>query len=74
MIRRAMVLDLYKGERELQVRVDADPTAMMFKKSVRSPVHAWICGQCGYVEMYADKPGELYKAFTEAQSTMTHLG
>jgi predicted nucleic-acid-binding Zn-ribbon protein len=74
-IQRAMVVDSYEGgKRNLQVRVDANPTAMMFKKSVHSPVHAWICGQCGYVELYADKPAELYKAFTEARSTMPNLG
>lgn len=75
MIPRAMVVDSYEGgKRHIQVRVDADPAAMVFKKSVHSPVHAWICGQCGYIELYADDPAELYKAFTEAQSTMTHLG
>jgi len=73
-IPRARVLALYQGDRELHARVDADPTATVFKKAVRSPVHAWICGQCGYVEMYADNPSELYKAFIAAQSTMTRLG
>lgn len=62
------------AEQSFTVRVDADPGAVMFKKSVRSDIHAWICGECGFIEMYADNPGELYKAFTEAQSTITHLG
>lgn len=46
----------------------------MFKKSVRSDIHAWICGDCGFIEMYADNPLELYKAFTTAQSSMNNLG
>lgn len=77
MIRRALVIDKVTAagaEQNFTVRVDADPDAVMFKKSVRSDVHAWICGQCGYMELYADDPAELYRAFTAAQSTMTHLG
>jgi formate-dependent nitrite reductase cytochrome c552 subunit len=71
-----MVIDKVSAagaERNFAVRVDADPTAMMFKKSTRSDVHAWICGQCGYMELYADNPGELYQAFTAAQSTFPDL-
>jgi len=65
-----MVVDFGQGgERDLKVRVDADPTAMVFKKSTRSDVHAWICGQCGYTELYADDPAELYNAFTASGST-----
>jgi hypothetical protein len=55
------------------VRVDADPTAMVFKKSTRSDVHAWICGQCGYLELYADDPADLYNAFTASGSTLPDL-
>ena len=70
-----MVVDSYQGGgRNLKVRVDADPAAVMFKKSTRSPVHAWICGQCGYIELYADNPGELYQAFSKARSTLPDLG
>ena len=61
------------AEQNFTVKVDADPTAIMFKKSVRSDVHAWICGQCGYIELYADNPGELYQAFTTAKSTLPDL-
>ncbi|HEV2698157.1 MAG TPA: hypothetical protein VGU90_09210, partial [Terriglobales bacterium] len=78
-VQRAMMVDkLMSGggagaERTLNVRVDADPNAMVFKRSTRSVVHAWICGQCGYMELYADTPGELYQAFTAAQSALTDL-
>ena len=73
-IQRAMVVDFGQGgERDLKVRVDADPTAMVFKKSARSVVHAWICGECGYIELYADSPTELYQAFTAAKSTLPDL-
>jgi hypothetical protein len=73
-IQRAMVVDFGQGgERDLKVRVDADPTAMVFKKSTRSDVHAWICGQCGYLELYADDPADLYNAFTASGSTLPDL-
>jgi len=73
-IQRAMVVDFGQGgERDLKVRVDADPTAMVFKKSTRSDVHACICGQCGYMELYADDPTELYNAFTASGSTLPDL-
>jgi formate-dependent nitrite reductase cytochrome c552 subunit len=61
------------ASRTLELRVDADPIAVMFKKSTRSPVHAWICAQCGYIELYADNPGELYQAFATAKSTLPDL-
>lgn len=71
-VQRAMMIDKVStgggAERPLNVRVDADPNAMVFKKSVRSVVHACICGQCGFMELYADNPAELYQAFTAAQS------
>jgi predicted nucleic-acid-binding Zn-ribbon protein len=75
-IQRAMVVDKVSAagaEQDFTVRVDADPSAFMFKKSARSVVHAWICGQCGYIELYAENPGELYQAFTTSQSTLTDL-
>jgi len=73
-IQRAMVVDFGQGgEKSLRVRVDADPTAMVFKKSTRSDVHAWICGQCGYMELYADDPADLYNAFTASGSTLSDL-
>ena len=62
------------AEQNFTVRVDSDPTAMMFKKSTRSDVQAWICGQCGYMELYADKPGELYRASIAVRSTLPDLG
>ena len=76
-IRRAMAVDKVTAtgaERNFTVRVDADPTATVFKKSTRSDVHAWICGQCGYMELYADNPAELYEAFTASRSTLPDLG
>lgn len=69
-LQRAMVADkVGQGNYEynLQVRVDARPSALMFKKSARSDIHAFVCSSCGYVEFYADDPKALYDAFLAAQ-------
>ena len=61
---------VYYGQRgggNVSLRVDADPTAMFLKKSVRSIFHAEVCSACGYVEFYADNPAELLAAFRDAQ-------
>jgi predicted nucleic-acid-binding Zn-ribbon protein len=65
---RAMVADRNQnGEYDLRLRVDAQPSAMVFKHAARSAVHACVCSSCGYVEFYADDPKALYDAFLAAQ-------
>ena len=65
-VHRAMVVDRNQnGEQSLNLRVDADPAAIVFKKSVRSTVHAEVCSACGYTEFYADGPAALMNAFVQ---------
>ena len=65
---RAMAVDRTDaGELDLQVRVDAKPSAFILKKSACSKLHAFVCGSCGYVEFYADDPKTLYDAFIASQ-------
>lgn len=67
-VQRVLVMDRTDaGEVQLQLRVDANPSAMVFKHSVHSGLRAFVCSACGFVEFYADNPGELYKAFNAAQ-------
>lgn len=54
-------------EYDLKLRVDAQPSAMVFKQAARSAIHASVCSSCGYVEFYADDPQTLYDAFQAAQ-------
>lgn len=28
-------------------------------------VHAWVCGECGYMPLFADNPQELYEAYQQ---------
>jgi len=66
---RTMVADraMRNVEYDLRLRVDAHPSAFMLKESVRSKLHAYVCGSCGYVEFYVDDPKALYDAFLAAQ-------
>jgi len=67
-VQRAMAVVAERGtDVDLEVRADAHPSALVFKKSARSTVHAYLCSSCGYVEFYADDPKALYDAFLAAQ-------
>ncbi len=44
---------------ELSVATFRKPDAVIFKQRQTSTVSAWVCKQCGYVELYADTPASL---------------
>ncbi len=68
-VHRAMVVHRNESqEQSLNLRVDADPAAIVFKKSVRSIMHAEVCSSCGYIEFYADDPAALMDAFVKSQA------
>ena len=71
---RAMVVTEVRGvDASLNLRQDAKPSALVFKNSARSEVHAFVCSACGYVEFYADDPKELYDAFVAAQQDLPKI-
>ena len=71
---RAMVADRNQNmEYDLKLRVDAQPSAMVFKQAARSAIHACVCSSCGYVEFYADDPQTLYDAFLAAQQNTPQI-
>lgn len=41
---------------ELTVATYKKPGAFLFKGEQSSTVSAWVCGECGFVELYADEP------------------
>lgn len=50
----------------LQVVVEGDPTAMIFKDRLYARVTADICGECGHLELKAENAGDLYKHFRQS--------
>lgn len=53
-IRRAKVIDRDDSSftQDLQVAVDANPDAIIFKGREKFVVQAWVCKKCGYIELY----------------------
>lgn len=47
----------------LRVAVDQDPNAFIFNDTYTSNVSAWVCGSCGYMELFAADPRGLYDAY-----------
>lgn len=43
--------------------VPENPNALIFKNLVPSIVRAWICGTCGYTELYAEEPALLWDTY-----------
>jgi rubrerythrin len=52
---------------DLTVHVYENPEAFFFKAASSGTLHAWICGECGYVETYVENPGELYSAYLNTE-------
>ncbi len=70
-IPQAKVIDRadYNTETDLTVAVDEKPDAFVFKQRIRSGVTAKVCGNCGYLELYADEPQSLYSAYQNHNQT-----
>jgi hypothetical protein len=47
----------------LNVVMDEKPDAWLFKGEVRSRLQAWVCGACGFTELYAQDPAALLAAY-----------
>jgi hypothetical protein len=48
------------------VGVDRHPDRGRLERSVSTGIHAAVCGSCGFVEFYANQPGELYDVYLRA--------
>jgi len=54
---------------ELTTRVEERPDALIFKgETVESYLRAWVCGECGYTELYATDHRYLFDLYTRAQT------
>jgi hypothetical protein len=66
-IPRARVVDSRDGH--LRVTVARDPEAVFFKGEEKIHTYARVCGECGFVELFARDPYALYEAYLIARST-----
>ena len=48
--------------------VETKPEALLFKGEVRVPTRAQVCGDCGFVEVYAADPRKLWEAYVDRLS------
>lgn len=64
-IPKAKVIDRgdYNSEGDLVVAIDENPDALIFKERFRTTTIAKVCGNCGFIEFYANNPNELYQAY-----------
>ena len=65
-IPNAMVLD--EGQYAsgyLKIAVDQKPDAFLFKGRISGGVNIVVCGDCGYIEFYAESPRTLYQAYRD---------
>jgi len=45
---------------DLELAVNKNPGARLFKGEERFRIRAWVCSDCGYTEMYTDNSGAAY--------------
>ncbi|MHC1699306.1 MAG: hypothetical protein AB9919_14820 [Geobacteraceae bacterium] len=53
----------------LSVRVERKPDALLFKGSKDFELKAFICGECGYAELYAADPDKLWQAYISSEGS-----
>jgi predicted nucleic-acid-binding Zn-ribbon protein len=54
----------YGAQAELSVATFRKPQAFLFKGKKTTSLSAWVCADCGFVELYADSPREIKTATT----------
>jgi len=61
------VVDRGEGKLDLSVEVYENPDAIVFKGTTRQSLRAWVCGDCGYTELFVEDPGLLLEAHRAAR-------
>jgi hypothetical protein len=54
--------------REVELYIDQNPDAILFKERIRSTLNACVCGRCGYVELHVADPSALWAAYQAARN------
>ena len=54
---------------DLEVEVQANPDALIFKQAHRVALRATVCGECGNVGLSVENPQTLWKAYTQRKNS-----
>ena len=54
------------GGQRIVVGLDRHPKGGPLGRTASTQVHARVCGSCGFVELYANQPAELYEVYCQA--------
>jgi len=68
-IPRATVRDMgdYNAPGRLALMLHENPDALIFKETFICDLSARVCCSCGYAELYAEQPAELYAAYERSK-------
>jgi hypothetical protein len=53
---------------DLTAVIHENPEALVFKYSHHRALHARICGDCGYTELFVENPKEFYDAYKKKET------
>ena len=53
---------------DLEVEVQGNPDALVFKQAHREALRATVCGECGSVGLSIENPGALWKIYSEKKN------
>ena len=56
--------------RDLQVAVDENPDALIFKQRNYSTVKAKVCADCGYIHFFATNPQMLWQTYQNREKNI----
>lgn len=59
------------GDKSLNVAIYRSPNALIFKEKTYSTVKADVCGDCGFLKMYATEPNILWEAYLHQQENLS---
>lgn len=62
------IRDRYTAE-DLEVEVESNPNAMIFKKAHKEALRATVCGECGNVGLSVENPEALWEAYTKKKNS-----
>ena len=62
------IRDRYTAE-DLEVEVEGNPNAMIFKKAHKEALRATVCGECGNVGLSVENPEALWETYTQQENS-----